>query len=469
MADGKLDISDAARRYALEELCRRAGVVGEFRQSWKVEQSRDGRTLALCAVESPLRRIEFPAVDGALRPDLCARKAWPFPAPALLAEIIPDFVVPYARADSKAREPLFLEIEPGRFRCTEDVLAATVLVLSRHEEIESTRHDAHGRFEAASSMAARDGYLDRPIVDEYGPALQAVIGAIMPGWEPGPRRLRVKLSHDIDEIGIPFSPRAAAVQLFSRRSIMAGLRDLASGIAPVQPGSLLQVLEICSIAQEHGLRSAVYWKTSPPGPFDSGYSLRDPRVAGAIAWARERNVEMGVHPGYDTFLAPDRLREEADRCRQAVHQQCIGGRQHYLRWRPETWSHWEQCGLAYDSTLGYADRVGFRAGTCVPYFPWLWQENRPADLLEIPLIMMDRTLTSPQYMGLTPDESLAALKRLMRRCEAAGGVLTLLWHNNCLGRPFSAFYPRLFAELAGAENYDWESDVGEMSSTEPLN
>lgn len=466
MADGKLDITEAARRYALGELCRRAGVRGEFRQSWQVNRTDDGRTLAICAAGSPIRRIEFPAFDRELRPELCVRKAWPFAAPAHLANIVPDFVVPYARADSSVGEPLFREIEPGRFRCTEDLLAATALVLSRHEEIEPQRHDAHGRFEAASSMAVRDGYLDRPIVDECGLALESVIRAVAPDWQPAPRRLRVKLSHDIDEIGIPFSLRDIAVQLFSRRSISTGLRDLASGIAPVRPGSLLQVMEICSIAEQHGLRSTLYWKATPPGPFDSGYSLADPRVARVIAWARERNIEMGVHPGYSTFLAPAKLREEADRCRQAVRQEHIGGRQHYLRWRPETWVHWEQCGLAYDSTLGYADRVGFRAGTCVPYFPWLWRENRRADILEIPLIMMDRTLTSAQYMGLAPEESVAALKMLMRRCEAAGGVLTLLWHNNCLGRPFSRYYPRLFAELAGTENYDWESDVAEFSSAD---
>ena len=286
----------------------------------------------------------------------------------------------------------------------------------------------------------------------------------MPGFKPRPRRLRVKLSHDIDEIGIPFSARDVAVQLLARRSMATGLRDLASGIAPVVPGSLRQVMEICALAEEHGLGSALYWKASGRSPHDSGYRLTDPRVATVIAWARERNIEMGVHPGYETFRAPEKLREEVERCRTAVEQQHIGGRQHYLRWHPDTWTHWEQCGLAYDSTVGFADHVGFRAGTCVPYFPWLWKQNRRAELLEIPLIVMDRTITSANYMGLTPDQSLITLKNLMRRCQAAGGVLTLLWHNNCLGHPFSAYYPRIFAELAGRENYDWQVDIEMLRS-----
>jgi hypothetical protein len=455
----RLEITLEARRYALAELCRRAGLDENSRKIWAIETSADGQTLTLRARDPHSGRIEFPVHPGELRPELTVRKPWPISAPSHLAAVVPDFVVPFARRESMAGEPLFVEVSLGCFRCTEDLLATIVLVLSRYEELAVTRRDAHGRFEAASSMAVRDGYLDRPIVDEYGLALESVICALIPGWKPRPRRLRVKLSHDVDEIGIPFSPKLVAVQFVARRSFMSGLRDLAAGVAPVMPGSLRQVIELCTLAEKHGLHSALYWKASGHSAYDSGYSLADPRVAKVIAWAREQNLEMGVHPGYDTLLAPEKLGEEVALCRRALQQQVIGGRQHYLRWSPETWLHWEQCGLAYDSTVGYADRVGFRAGTCVPYFPWLWTENRRAALLEIPLIMMDRTITSSSYMGLTPDESLSTLKTLMHRCQAVGGVVALLWHNNCLGHPFTAYYSRIFAELAGTENYDWRSDM----------
>jgi len=459
---GGLEITREARRYALAELCRRAGLDEDSRRLWGIETSEDGQGLALRATNPYFGRIVFPAFPGELRSELAVRKSWPLGAPYVLTSSAPDFVIPFARRDSRPSEPLFLEISRGHFRCTEDLLASVVLVLSRVEELDSPRHDQHGRFEAAASIAVRDGYIERPIVDEYGLALKAAMQSILPGWKPRPRHLRVKLSHDIDEIGIPFSPRNTAVQLFARRSFAVGLQDLLSGIAPRMPGSLNQVMRICHLAEVHGLHPALYWKASARSPYDSGYSLADSRVAQVIAWARERNIEMGVHPAYDTFLSPEKLRAEAERCRAAVGQQRIGGRQHFLRWHPETWLHWEQCGLAYDSTLGYADHVGFRAGTSVPYLPWLWKQNRRANLLEIPLVLMDRTLTSADYMGLTPEESLVTVKNLIRRCEAVGGVLTLLWHNNCLGRPFSAYYPRIFAELGGADNYDWQADMNSL-------
>jgi hypothetical protein len=169
---------------------------------------------------------------------------------------------------------------------------------------------------------------------------------------------------------------------------------------------------------------------------------------------------MGVHPGYNTFGNVPELAAEVERLRTAIGERYVGGRQHFLRWSPETWLHWEQCGLAYDTSVGFAGDVGFRAGTCWPYFPWLWNENRPAELLEIPLIVMESSLISPIYMGLSPEAAVAQVRNLLRKCEKVGGVFTLLWHNNRFGHPYDAYLAPIFDTLAGLENYDWMEESG---------
>jgi len=453
-AIGVIQITDEARLYALEELCRRAGLRDDARRRWRVDE--DETALVLRQSDGP-GRVVFPRAAGELKSELTVRKGWPRGEDGSLSAAVPDFVVPFCSGESRAGEPLFAESAPGEFCCTEDLLASTVLVLSRYEETGATERDEHGRFRSTSSIAVRDGYLDRPIVDEWGLALEQVIAALEPGFR-AERRLRVKISHDVDLIGIPFGLREPAVQMIARRKVGVGLRDLFSGFTRIMPGSLRQVIEICEQVQARGLASALYWKASARTAHDSGYDAADPRVARVMDWAATHGVEMGAHPGYNTFANPAELKAEVERCRRAIGEREIGGRQHYLRWSPETWLHWEQCGLAYDSTLGYADRVGFRAGTCRPYRPWLWNENRRADLLEIPLIVMDQTVVSPVYMGVSPDESVALVRDLLRKCANVGGVFTLLWHNNCLGRPYAAYWPRVFDALAGLENYDWRED-----------
>src|SRR5262249_46841680 len=156
---------------------------------------------------------------------------------------------------------------------------------------------------------------------------------------------------------------------------------------------------------------------------------------------------MGAHPGYYTYHARERLQEEADHIRSAVGSSLIGGRQHYLRWSPQTWEDWEACGFAYDSTLGYADAIGFRAGTCIPYKPWLLGPAREATLLEIPLIVMDVTLS--EYMRVPKEEQFGKIMTIVAKCRLVGGVFTLLWHNNTLVEPrYGDTYIRLIHHLA---------------------
>src|SRR6516225_8831091 len=75
------------------------------------------------------------------------------------------------------------------------------------------------------------------------------------------------------------------------------------------------------------------------------------------------NFEVGVHPGYNTFHSRESLARETQRLKRSLGEDYPGGRQHYLRWSPQTWLDWEACGLRYDSSIGFASHFGFRAGT----------------------------------------------------------------------------------------------------------
>jgi len=82
---------------------------------------------------------------------------------------------------------------------------------------------------------------------------------------------------------------------------------------------------------------------------------------------------QGLHLSYDTCTHPERIARESRRLQRICQEEGIeqsqwGGRMHYLRWQWPTTAHgWEQAGFHYDSTLRFADRPGFRCGTCHPY------------------------------------------------------------------------------------------------------
>jgi hypothetical protein len=452
-------VTGEARDYALWELSRRAGVTRDQFEAWRIDHRHD-RDVIWINGESP-QRIEFPVAPTEFWDKLgtwqieVARTSWMFPPSATVQTAIRDFVVPFS-SDAKNGRPLFQVIDSTTVACSVDLLTSLLLTLSRYEEVISETRDVHGRFPASASLAVKYGFLERPIVDEYGFALQQALSYIMPGFTAPARELRVKLSHDIDEVGMPFRIRPVVGHTLARRNPIATLRDLASVLGAGEATYLNCVRKLCKISIESGLDSALYWKASPYSDYDSGYSISDKKIQSVIRWAQDKGIEMGAHPGYYTYHSLGALKQQFQDIQAAVGCRLIGGRQHYLRWSCQTWEDWEACGAAYDSTLGYADAIGFRAGTCIPYKPWLLSAAREANLLEIPLTVMDVTVAP--YPG-GPEEQYERIMSIVQKCRLVGGVFTLLWHNNSLVAPcYGDTYIRLIRHLAGARRFAWEEE-----------
>jgi len=448
-------VSRAARLYALRHLMLRSAVPQELLNAWKVEVNDDVTVVALSR-DMKIRFRHAPAtfwrdlVDGRYE---VVYAEWPYPPPSPCSDLVPDFVVPFV--DRAYAGPLFVMTSRDTWECPIDLLASMLLTLSRFEELQSEQRDLHGRFLAAQSVALEWNFLHRPIVDEYGLALQQVIQALLPGWRPPERKLRVKLSHDVDEIGFPRSISNSLGHTLKRRQPFATLRDLLGPAFGLRPSLLEAVFRITEMSKRHGMASALYWKDSPKSDWDSGYDLSMKPVHEVVARLKNEGVELGVHPGYYTFNDPHRLGDEVEHICEEIAESKVGGRQHFLRWHPRTWHDWEKCGLAYDSTVGFSDHIGFRAGTCVPYRPWSLELNREIELLEIPLLAMDVTLA--YYMHLAPEESAALLLQCVERCKIVGGVFTLLWHNRSLLDPtYGHAYQTVLSTLDCSPAFDWK-------------
>lgn len=456
----------SATFYAVRELAWRAGVSPELFRTWRIDSEEPGFT-SMFVQPGTKRRIRFPRVRFQPMKEIrtsvvrTATAAWMRLPGKRLDGIVPDFKVPFAFTDREHVGSLFTVVSSDCIECSVDLLTSTLLTLSRFEETLPLPRDQHDRFPAFASVAWRDGFLHRPIVDEYGLALEQALSCLLPTWEPVKRRLRVKLGHDVDEIGIPFSFRSAVAHTFRRGRPLATLRDLLAPCTGIDTTYQRSLRRLVALSLEKGIDSAVYWKASTPSPHDTGYDPHHPRILSLVTEFRSLGIEMGIHPGYQTFESPGRFSAEVLKLQQLLGERQLGGRQDFLRWSPQSWTQWEALGLAYDASVGFADQIGFRAGTCHPYRPWLLSENREAELLEIPLLAMDSTLQG--YMKLTPEQALSALRDCVTRCRTVGGVFTLLWHNTRLVPPgYAAIYERLLDELAGSDRYDWKSSCNEI-------
>ncbi len=104
-----------------------------------------------------------------------------------------------------------------------------------------------------------------------------------------------------------------------------------------------------------------------------------------------------------------------------------GSRQHFLSFNyDDLFTAQEKAGIEYDMSMGYPDRAGPRAGFSYPYFPYCLADDRPYNVVEISLCLMDVTLRS--YMSLSTDETWEHISGELSSLRGKGGSVSCVWH-----------------------------------------
>lgn len=142
-------------------------------------------------------------------------------------------------------------------------------------------------------------------------------------------------------------------------------------------------------------------------------------------------MEIALHGSY-TSLAAHRLLTEVERLAR-IGFTAEGVRQHWLRFAGDNlFEQVENAGLSYDSTVGFSERIGFRAGACFPYPPYNFRCERAYAFLEIPLAIMDVALHL--HVRDSKMQPQALCNRVISMTEAFGwGGVDVLWHNTVFG------------------------------------
>lgn len=173
----------------------------------------------------------------------------------------------------------------------------------------------------------------------------------------------------------------------------------------------------------------------------AGYGAAD--IALQIQQIRSQGSEVELH-GIDAWRDPAACRTEISEIRAVTGEAEIGVRMHWLYFDAQSPTVLEQGGASYDSTIGYNETVGYRAGT-----GQVFKLPNVSRLLELPMHIMDTALFYPSRANLSWKAAEAAANAIIRNAERAGGVVTINWHDRSISpeRCWDGFYARLLKEL----------------------
>jgi hypothetical protein len=136
--------------------------------------------------------------------------------------------------------------------------------------------------------------------------------------------------------------------------------------------------------------------------------------------------EIGVH-GIDAWRDATAGHTEREIISKLTGATEFGVRMHWLYFDEQSHLELERGGFTYDSTVGYNDTVGYRAGTSQVFKPLTTEK-----LFELPMHVMDTALFYPSYLNLSPEQAEGKIRPLIAGTIHFGGVLTVNWHDRSI-------------------------------------
>ncbi|HEY7476708.1 MAG TPA: polysaccharide deacetylase family protein [Actinomycetota bacterium] len=354
-----------------------------------------------------------------------------------------------------------------------DLLGTAFTLLTARDEAVDPSTDRHGRFPLESSLAWQAGVHERPLVDEYRSLLLWALRRAGVADPPPRRPGTLRLTHDVDrpvaanEGGVGALVRRTGADVLLRRDpALAGSR-LAT-YPRARRGDVIRdpsyAFEFLMDVAEGAGRTATFNLLArgrdeegavPPSRYDASYRLTDPFMDALIRRIVERGHAIGLHGSYNTIDSGEQLALEVEALRAAMERAghdlpAVSGRQHYLRWRPETWCHLAAAGVSADSSVGFAEGPGFRSGTCHPFPVFDLTTRSTLPLTEHPLLIMDATLDPVALRRGAFEQIASRIGATVDACRTMRGELVILWHNtSVVGRRARGLYRELVEHVGG--------------------
>ncbi len=343
----------------------------------------------------------------------------------------------------------YLQINKREYILNLDVLGTCFFLLTRYEELISSIRDKHNRFRAIDSLAFQAGFVERPLADEYIEVLFALMKKIWPDLDFVHKQGDFQISHDVDEPGLYAFKSISGLVKSIIANVIRGKLKKAVNIFIIRIGSRTRIHRkdpfntfewIMDRVEAAGSKSTFYFLAGRHDKVHDGeYDIDHPAIVELARNLADRGHQIGLHPSYlaaENFeiLANEQLSLESLKEKALVESYSHGARMHYLRWfGPQTWQQLASRGIVHDASLGFADHIGFRSGTCHPYLAFDLRDNCIIPILVLPLTVMEVTVIDDVYMGLgTGEVAFYRIDRIRNACKKVNGVFTLLWHNSRL-------------------------------------
>ncbi len=316
-----------------------------------------------------------------------------------------------------------------------DPIASVFYILTRYEEYNTSLKDRHGRHQGIKSVLYRFGWHENAMCDRWSEDLLSYLTEKGDFSYKRKRHLpQIVPTFDIDKAyaykhkGLFRNSLSYFKDLYSKNKEQARERKLVLRGSKKDPfDNYDKIYDI----HRRGFDIKLFWMLGNYGKFDKNISHKNKRH---IRLIRKMNkiASIGIHPSYKSNSNEFFIHNEIERLQEILEKHVRISRQHFLMLTfPKTYQTLIEQEIEHDYSMGYADIVGFRAGTAREFKWFDVSKNEVTNLRIHPFTYMDGTLN--EYLKLSANEAEEKIAQLYLETKANGGDFLFLWHNDTIG------------------------------------
>lgn len=314
-----------------------------------------------------------------------------------------------------------------------DLFSAVFYLLTRYEEYYKHTPDKHGRYPSSESILSKNGWLKRPLVDEWIYQLYHILKEKNIPVQLLP--FQYKPTYDID---MAYSYKHKGL----RRNIGGFIKDFLKGdfkamaerrdvllskkldpfdafVWMMQLHSSTQMKPVYFILA--ALKTTAHDKNIHPGN----------EAMQKLVNRLSKEGKIGLHPSYYS-VNDDVFEREKIALEHLMGDKVIHSRQHYIKLTlPSTYRHLIKRHIQHDFSMGYGNVLGFRAGTGRSFLWYDVEEEKQTTLRVHPFCFMDSTALFE--CRLSAEDAFAQLHEMKTHLQKASSMMITVFHNFSLG------------------------------------
>ena len=310
-----------------------------------------------------------------------------------------------------------------------DIFAAIFYLLSRYEEYLPHEKDMYGRFAHENSIAFKEGFLNKPVINIWLTDFSSSLKKIFPALTFKTKTFNFLPTYDID-IAYSFKHKGFIRNLggfikspsLERLAVLAGLKK--------DPFNSFDFMD--KLHTEFNLNPVYFFLVATSG------SLYDKNISpySNAMWQlikrHAKKYRSGLHPSWRSNNNFSILLKEKKILETAGKMEVNISRQHYLKMSmPQTYQELIKAGIEADYSMGYGSINGFRASVASTFYWYDLTTEKTTSLQLYPFCYMDANSFYEQ--DLDAGQALEELQYYLNECKKVNGFFISIFHNNFLG------------------------------------